>query len=183
MVNWAVSGPAESSVAAPHVRVVPGVACRGAHCERDLSDGSGDEQPRRPGPRGQGVPRADGTRRDCRCCRRGERRRPTGPPGRRGGRGGDHACGLRGREARTHLEIRRPLWSRFIADIVAGLSATEAAIKKPLSKIKNTWKYNWKMKCISKWSAFFDSVFFGDVVPAIEKPLSKTSILRVWNAS
>ena len=50
--------------------------------------------------------------------------------------------GLRGREARTHAprdsrSVDRPLWFRFIADIVAGLSATKAAIKKPLSKIKN----------------------------------------------
>ena len=138
MVNWAVSGPAESSVAAPHVRVVPGVACRGAHCERDLSDGSGDEQPRRPGPRGQGVPRADGTRRDCRCCRRGERRRPTGPPGRRGGRGAImHVDCVDARPARTSRSVDLSGWSRFIADIVAVLLATEVAIKKPLSKIKN----------------------------------------------
>ena len=71
----------------------------------------------------------------------------------------------------------------FIADNVAVLSATEAAIKKPVSKIKNLLKIQLKIEMYFQVVSLFYSVFFCDVVPAIVKPLLKTSILRVWNAS
>ena len=78
----------------------------------------------------------DGTAAAADAASGGDRR------GRRGGAGEGGAitytvdC-VDARPARTSRSVDRPLWFRFIADIVAGLSATKAAIKKPLSKIKN----------------------------------------------